>query len=269
MFLPFPMPRISGKERDAESGLDYFGARYMSSPQGRFTSPDPLLNSGRPWDPQSWNRYSYVLNNPLRLVDPNGLWDWAAQCGKGDDKCNQQREWFKKSLATLTDAWKKAKGGSPEYKALTRALAIFGTENDKNGIIVSFDKKGVAGGVTGSPSILTVVLDPDGIKEGVKAWQSAGYKVDFDIESAALVGHEGTHLADRKGGQSLVSWPERLEYERKGVATQSFVNELFNVQSTYNLWNPSWAAIDKEQNRLKAVEKEAERAARVGLTVKK
>jgi RHS repeat-associated protein len=56
--------KFTGKERDAETGLDYFGARYLSSPQGRFTSPDPLLNSGRPEIPQSWNRYSYTLNNP-------------------------------------------------------------------------------------------------------------------------------------------------------------------------------------------------------------
>jgi RHS repeat-associated protein len=57
---------FTGKERDGETGLDYFGARYFSGAQGRFTSPDPLLNSGRPWEPQSWNRYTYALNNPLR-----------------------------------------------------------------------------------------------------------------------------------------------------------------------------------------------------------
>ena len=50
--------KFTSKERDNETGLDYLGARYMSSAQGRFTSPDPLLNSGRPWDPQTWNRYS-------------------------------------------------------------------------------------------------------------------------------------------------------------------------------------------------------------------
>jgi hypothetical protein len=43
---------------------------------GRFTSPDPLLSSGRPIHPQSWNRYSYVINQPLSLIDPNGL-DWG------------------------------------------------------------------------------------------------------------------------------------------------------------------------------------------------
>jgi RHS repeat-associated protein len=65
--------KFTGKERDGETGLDYFIARYYSSAQGRFTSTDPLLASGRAASPQSWNRYTYVLNNPVRLVDPNGL----------------------------------------------------------------------------------------------------------------------------------------------------------------------------------------------------
>lgn len=63
----------TSKERDTETGLDYFGARYMSSPQGRFTSPDPLLESADPSDPQTWNRYAYGLNNPLRFIDPTGM----------------------------------------------------------------------------------------------------------------------------------------------------------------------------------------------------
>jgi RHS repeat-associated protein len=65
--------RFTSKERDAETGLDYFGARYMSSAQGRFTSPDRPLVDQNERDPQSWNLYTYVGNNPLRLVDPNGL----------------------------------------------------------------------------------------------------------------------------------------------------------------------------------------------------
>ena len=65
--------KFTSKERDAETGLDFFGARYMSSAQGRFTSTDPLLNSGRPWEPQSWNRYVYTLNNPLKYKDSKGL----------------------------------------------------------------------------------------------------------------------------------------------------------------------------------------------------
>jgi RHS repeat-associated protein len=64
--------RCSGKERDAESGLDYFGERYFSSPQGRFTAPDLPFLDQYVTDPQSWNLYAYVRNNPLINVDPTG-----------------------------------------------------------------------------------------------------------------------------------------------------------------------------------------------------
>jgi RHS repeat-associated protein len=65
--------RFTGQYRDAETGLDYFGARYNSGAMGRFTSADPLMASAKASSPQSWNRYAYVFNNPLRLVDPNGM----------------------------------------------------------------------------------------------------------------------------------------------------------------------------------------------------
>jgi RHS repeat-associated protein len=65
--------KFTGKERDQETGLDYFGARYYGSRIGRFTSIDPVYT----WrenliDPQRWNRYAYGRNNPLRYVDPDG-----------------------------------------------------------------------------------------------------------------------------------------------------------------------------------------------------
>jgi RHS repeat-associated protein len=51
--------KFTGYERDGETGLDYAQARMYANVQGRFTSVDPLLASGRTWNPQSWNRYSY------------------------------------------------------------------------------------------------------------------------------------------------------------------------------------------------------------------
>jgi RHS repeat-associated protein len=62
--------RCTGKQRDQETGLDFFGARYMSAAQGRFTSADPL--PGWQSDPQSWNAYAYGRNNPLVYTDPDG-----------------------------------------------------------------------------------------------------------------------------------------------------------------------------------------------------
>ena len=64
--------KFTGKERDAETGLDYFGARYFSGAQGRFTSPDPEIIPRDITNPQVWNKYAYTLNNPLRNVDPDG-----------------------------------------------------------------------------------------------------------------------------------------------------------------------------------------------------
>ncbi len=65
---------FTGKERDTESGLDYFGARYYGSNMGRFMSPDPSgLLAQKPGDPQSWNLYAYARNNPLIYLDPTGL----------------------------------------------------------------------------------------------------------------------------------------------------------------------------------------------------
>ena len=66
--------RSTGKERDAESGNDYFGARYYSSNMGRFSSPDPsALDYADPTNPQSLNLYAYAWNNPLINIDPTGL----------------------------------------------------------------------------------------------------------------------------------------------------------------------------------------------------
>ena len=69
--------RSTGKERDSETGLDYFGARYFSGAQGRFTSPDwAATPEAVPYatlaDPQTLNLYGYVRNNPLKSTDPTG-----------------------------------------------------------------------------------------------------------------------------------------------------------------------------------------------------
>jgi RHS repeat-associated protein len=68
---------FTGKERDAETGLDYFGARYYSGAQGRYTIPDwSSMPTPVPYadfkNPQSLNLYSYVGNNPLTRRDANG-----------------------------------------------------------------------------------------------------------------------------------------------------------------------------------------------------
>ncbi len=70
--------KFTSKERDNETGLDYFLARYYSATQGRFTSPDSPFADQFSQNPQSWNLYSYTRNNPLRVADKDGRitpWD--------------------------------------------------------------------------------------------------------------------------------------------------------------------------------------------------
>jgi RHS repeat-associated protein len=103
--------KFTGKERDAESGLDNFGARYDSSALGRFMTPDwsakpvtvPYAKFG---DPQSLNLYSYVENGPVNRIDPDGhLWadpgkpgspgcvnNDTSSCSFGGDQARQYAE---------------------------------------------------------------------------------------------------------------------------------------------------------------------------------
>jgi RHS repeat-associated protein len=69
--------KFTGKERDAETGLDYFGARYYSNGLGRFITPDWADKAAAVAyadfaDPQSLNLYTYVRNIPTSKVDPDG-----------------------------------------------------------------------------------------------------------------------------------------------------------------------------------------------------
>ena len=95
---------FTGQEKDLETNLNYYNARYYDSHIRRFTQPDDIIQNV--YDPQSLNRYSYVRNNPLRYTDPTGhyaetaldiafigmdlnsirndptnLWNWAALGG--------------------------------------------------------------------------------------------------------------------------------------------------------------------------------------------
>jgi RHS repeat-associated protein len=77
--------RFVGKENDKETGLYYFGARYMEAMIGRFISPDPVgavsptkgrVDQTSLLNAQRLNRYSYSLNNPNKYIDPDGKWPY-------------------------------------------------------------------------------------------------------------------------------------------------------------------------------------------------
>ena len=185
---------FTGKERDTESGNDYFGARYYASSMGRFLSPDwsakimpvPYAKLG---NPQSLNLYSYVWNNPLSRNDPDGHYTCAdsAKCDSANDKAFQGR------LDNLKAAQGKFKEGSKEYKQIGKILSAYGGAGDTktaNGKTVSVGFSGGAntGGVTRSIDKGTI-----GVSLASNFSEQASGN---NVGSTVLVGHEGQHVVD-------------------------------------------------------------------------
>ena len=252
--------RFTGKERDAETGLDYFGARYFSGTQGRFTSPDPLLNSGRPWLPQSWNRYAYALNNPLRYTDPTGLYEWAANCA-GDTQCEENRQRFRDALTTTRTAAEQLKQGSKERNRLDAILKKFGAEGEKNEVKIAF---GSAGGYPAEQSTSlfgrtnTITFDMSMIGKALGQSTQANPDYKASIGFAEIVTHEGSHMLEKFLFGNPVNREGSYRTEFNAFESQSYVPMSLNQHSFYGFWNPSWAEVDREALRQKAVQKTTE-----------
>jgi RHS repeat-associated protein len=98
---------FTGKERDSESGNDYFGARYYASTMGRFMSPDwSAKEEPVPYakldDPQTLNLYSYLWNNPLAGADADG----HAGCKNTPELCRAVRDAVS-SGHSIVEGWAK------------------------------------------------------------------------------------------------------------------------------------------------------------------
>ena len=143
--LRFSRPRYAGKERDAESGNDYFGARYYASTMGRMMSPDPMgIWVADKTNPQSWNLYSYVMNNPLKFTDPSGeecVWDDGSydaaddkQTGSAKGCSGQGGTWVDPNLFEGVEgnqygSWSGKASSSMAFDWLTPSATAFGGPN--------------------------------------------------------------------------------------------------------------------------------------------
>ncbi len=133
----------TGKERDTESGNDYFGARYYASSMGRFMSPDwSAKEEPVPYakldDPQTLNLYVYVGNNPLSRFDPDG--HCADHYDNGSCKVNVDPATGKAGAA----AGKQLEGVLNKYDKAINGL------NDKSKFDIKDSKGNVTGSLTGS-----------------------------------------------------------------------------------------------------------------------
>jgi RHS repeat-associated protein len=116
--------KFTSYERDTEINMDYAKARYHNFELGRFQSPDPIfISQNKVVNPQLWNRYSYVGNNPLKYVDPLGL--DRIPLGETEEELKKRREEEKsrkEALKKEKDELKKNKASKEEIAAKQQAI---------------------------------------------------------------------------------------------------------------------------------------------------
>jgi RHS repeat-associated protein len=117
--------QFTGYERDDETALDYAQARYFSGTQGRFTSVDPLAASAVPDTPQTFNRYTYALNSPLKYTDPSGMISTSMTSACGDACRNSENNGARGGIGGAGTS-----GGIEEMQALAGPQVV-DLRNDK------------------------------------------------------------------------------------------------------------------------------------------
>jgi RHS repeat-associated protein len=218
--------RFTGKERDAETGLDYFGARYYQAKHARFTTVDPVYTCQENLvDPQRWNRYAYARNNPLRYTDPDGrvIFDFqefttnlqlATQFGEN------KAGYLVPSLAVLAVAGSiagditLATAGVKLVQGVRAGLAVGAADDlaarakDIHGLVgqVTQDKTTVAAArvLTSEGAERTIIASSErvlrpaqraALKAGEEAAKGAGHAEVTAINAAKAAGHTVTEVA--------------------------------------------------------------------------
>jgi RHS repeat-associated protein len=212
--------KFTGKERDGESGLDNFGARYNNSSIGRFMSPDPL--GGKRVDPQTLNLYSYVINNPLNLIDPTGM--YVCEATREDDEARCR-------------AFEQARLRNLESKnaLIRRAAGAYGDRGDDNGVTVKFARR-LEGG---KDAVTEHDLQEDPNNPGnYRAVETVTLKDNLRGNALAFaLTHEGSHVADAQDfARTLDPIRNESKYgtEVRGYMVTHFSLAERNTRGTYS-----------------------------------
>jgi RHS repeat-associated protein len=118
--------KYTSQEFDAETGLYYYNARYYNPSLGRFISADTVIPN--PANPQALNRYSYVVNNPLRYIDPSGH-DFWSNAGRAISRASRDiSNELNRSAYARVAGWLLMPGETMYFDPRTRDAAVAGTE---------------------------------------------------------------------------------------------------------------------------------------------
>jgi RHS repeat-associated protein len=199
--------RYTGKERDSESGNDYFGARYYSSAMGRFMSPDwsakvAPVPYAKLDNPQSLNLYSYVWNNPLSRNDPDGH---VGKCDGGDAaQCGAD-------LAKLAPGTKVGADGTVIKAGLLQRIwnhldgngagtsLVSSIVNTSTVVHISTDPGSRNGSTSGDAANVYIKYDPTGSTNQTRTGPGNSAIAPVDKPGQVTLGHElihATHIAN-------------------------------------------------------------------------
>jgi RHS repeat-associated protein len=245
--LPY---KFTGHELDNETGLYYCGARYYDASQGRFLTPDTIVQS--PGDPQSLNRYAYARNNPLAFVDPSGhyfIQDIIIACLMAVDI--ETIALGAAAGAVLGANLSAITGGNPLTGALTGAVAG-GLFAGAGNIIQTLPGVAGAGALT-DPQLLieaSLIHAGAGGASGAIGAAIGGGKVGLGALTGAISGGvaEGLGLAIQGS-----DWFSKLQPDEKifaglasrvgiGAVTGGVTSEIVNGQFLHGFGQGAWTA---------------------------
>jgi RHS repeat-associated protein len=215
--------RFAGLERDDENSanLDYAIGRYYDNRLGRFLSPDEPFMDQDTGDPQSWNLYTYVRNNPLSNTDPTGN---ACVNGKDDDRGGQtcaqvaaeDAEFQKQHRASATVS---ANDGTQEGRIFELSYAISDLTRfhsmlnlAANAAPAAFSGYGLARLTLAAPALTTLNIGPYALAPGTVFNAGKGL-----LQGEAVL---GSHAADQavERGVTASEIKEALTHVPKGQA---------------------------------------------------
>lgn len=276
--------QFTGYERDSETSLDYAKARMFGSGFGRFTSPDPLLSSGRVENPQTWNRYAYVLNNPLLFSDPLGLFEWAESAGgsatdgqllaRSMDRSLTKRERrqarrqyqfrqrFRAGLERARVAATSDRLTAEQRQQVQESVDSYGNENEDNGVNVGIRVNARGEPITSGPKATTLLNADDTVSVDFRLGRSAD-------QLTVTIAHEGRHVADDlawvnaghpTGGDTDLNHYFR---EQRAWNVSSYVGQGLNLKKvsagsdnsgkSYKVWSRGWKAAEIETKRANGI----------------
>jgi RHS repeat-associated protein len=218
--------KFTGKERDAESGLDDFGARYYNSTMGRFMTPDWSAKAepvpyAKLANPQSLNLYAYVGNNPASMTDPNG----HLRVGTGreikDGTGYLQPPADEDSLISST---------GEEEDIEESAGSVVATEDEQSQSASSSQQPVVSAQQQNQTQTVTVIVTSDTVA-GKEFGSHAAIWLDNGPDGAALYDPGGSYHQDTRGTGGVLtqeddhaSLQDYIKYQESSGSKVSTVN---------------------------------------------